>query len=313
MPDVAEAAARRCSRCATCRPGTARATSCTASIFDVGTGEVVTLLGRNGAGKTTTLRSIMGMLGKRDAARSASTASETIGLPLARRSPASASAICPEERGIFSSLSVEENLMLPPVVQPGGLTRRADLRAVPQPQGAAAEPGHQALGRRAADAGDRPHPAHRRASCCCSTSRPRASPRSSSSRSARPSAQLKQRRLHHRAGRAELPLRRDRRRPALRRRAGPRDRHDPQRRARRQYRQAARLSRRLSPTTKTNDKRVNQRHEDSDLREHMTFERSLTTTALRHCGGLRSQDMPSRSACSTTGPASMPTCRAKAR
>ena len=52
--------------------------------------------------------------------------------------------------------------MLPPVVQAGRPDRRRDLRAVPQPEGARAQPGHQALGRRAADAGDRPHPAHRR-------------------------------------------------------------------------------------------------------------------------------------------------------
>src|SRR5262249_46348260 len=87
--------------------------------LDVREGEVVTLLGRNGAGKTTTLKSIMGMIGKRsgtitfegtDISRAASDG-------IARRGIA----FCPEERGIFSSLSVEENLMLPPQIRPGGL------------------------------------------------------------------------------------------------------------------------------------------------------------------------------------------------
>jgi branched-chain amino acid transport system ATP-binding protein len=88
--------------------------------FTVGQGEVVTLLGRNGAGKTTTLRSIMGIVGKRQGAISFC-GTETTGLPsntIARLGIA----YCPEERGIFSSLSVEENLMLPPVVKAGGMT-----------------------------------------------------------------------------------------------------------------------------------------------------------------------------------------------
>jgi branched-chain amino acid transport system ATP-binding protein len=88
--------------------------------FNVGQGEVVTLLGRNGAGKTTTLRSIMGIVGKRQGSISFC-GTETTGLPsntIARLGIA----YCPEERGIFSSLSVEENLMLPPVVKAGGMT-----------------------------------------------------------------------------------------------------------------------------------------------------------------------------------------------
>jgi branched-chain amino acid transport system ATP-binding protein len=88
--------------------------------FDVAEGEVVTLLGRNGAGKTTTLLAIMGILGRRKGSVSFAGA-ETIGLPsraIARRGIA----IVPETRGIFASLSVEENLMLPPQVRPGGLT-----------------------------------------------------------------------------------------------------------------------------------------------------------------------------------------------
>jgi branched-chain amino acid transport system ATP-binding protein len=88
--------------------------------FDVPTGEVVTLLGRNGAGKTTTLKSIMGIVGK----RSGSVCFKGNEL-IARMSNEIARmgiALCPEERGIFSSLSVQENLLLPPQVQPGGLS-----------------------------------------------------------------------------------------------------------------------------------------------------------------------------------------------
>jgi branched-chain amino acid transport system ATP-binding protein len=87
--------------------------------FEVRAGEVVTLLGRNGAGKTTTLKSIMGIVGK----RSGSVRHNGIELiacasnEIARRGIA----FCPEERGIFASLSVEENLLLPPQVRPGGL------------------------------------------------------------------------------------------------------------------------------------------------------------------------------------------------
>jgi ABC-type branched-subunit amino acid transport system ATPase component len=100
---------------------------------------------------------------------------ETIGLPsdvIARQGLA----YCPEERGIFSSLNVEENMLLPPQVKAGGMSLTRST-ALPQPQGAPPQPGHQAVGRRAADAGDRPHPAHRRQPAACSTSRPRASPR----------------------------------------------------------------------------------------------------------------------------------------
>ena len=91
--------------------------------FHVGTGELVTLLGRNGAGKTTTMKSIMGMVAKRKGSVRF-TGEELIALP-SNRIARKGIAICPEERGIFSSLSVEENLMLPPVVKPGGLTTEA--------------------------------------------------------------------------------------------------------------------------------------------------------------------------------------------
>jgi branched-chain amino acid transport system ATP-binding protein len=87
--------------------------------FNVRAGEVVTLLGRNGAGKTTTLKAIMGIVTKRTGSvRYEGT--ELIALTSDRIARAGL-AFCPEERGIFASLNVEENLLLPPVVRPGGL------------------------------------------------------------------------------------------------------------------------------------------------------------------------------------------------
>jgi branched-chain amino acid transport system ATP-binding protein len=88
--------------------------------FSVAEGEVVTLLGRNGAGKTTTLRAIMGIVGRRRGSITFAGA-ELIDLP-SNRIAWHGIAYCPEERGIFASLDVEENLMLPPVVRPGGMT-----------------------------------------------------------------------------------------------------------------------------------------------------------------------------------------------
>jgi len=87
--------------------------------FDVRPGEVVTLLGRNGAGKTTTLKAVMGIVGKRRGSVRFG-AVELIGLP-SNRIARLGLAFCPEERGIFASLTVEENLTLPPVIAPGGL------------------------------------------------------------------------------------------------------------------------------------------------------------------------------------------------
>ena len=87
--------------------------------FQVLSGEVVTLLGRNGAGKTTTLKSIMGIVGQRQGSvrfedrELIGRTSDHIGR--------SGIAFCPEERGIFASLDVEENLLLPPQIKPGGL------------------------------------------------------------------------------------------------------------------------------------------------------------------------------------------------
>ncbi|TCR64097.1 ABC transporter ATP-binding protein [Bosea sp. BK604] len=88
--------------------------------FDVAPGEVITLLGRNGAGKTTTLKSIIGIMGKRKGSVKLE-GTETIGLP-SRAIARLGIGYVPEERGIYSSLSVEENLLLPPQVKPGGLS-----------------------------------------------------------------------------------------------------------------------------------------------------------------------------------------------
>lgn len=88
--------------------------------FDIRRGEVVTLLGRNGAGKSTTLRAIMGMLRKRTGSI-VFEGNETIAMP-ANKIARGGIGFCPEHRGIFSSLSVEENLMLPPIVRQGGMS-----------------------------------------------------------------------------------------------------------------------------------------------------------------------------------------------
>jgi branched-chain amino acid transport system ATP-binding protein len=88
--------------------------------FEVQRGEVVTLLGRNGVGKTTTLKSIMGMVGRR--AGSIQFDGHEIGGLASNRIAKLGLAICPEERGIFASLDVKENLLLPPVLRDGGFS-----------------------------------------------------------------------------------------------------------------------------------------------------------------------------------------------
>ncbi|WP_425994426.1 ABC transporter ATP-binding protein [Afipia sp. DC4300-2b1] len=88
--------------------------------FEVRSGEVVTLLGRNGAGKTSTLKSIMGIIGKRTGSV-AFEGAELIKLPSEKIARLGV-AFCPEERGIFASLDVKENLMLPPTIRSGGMT-----------------------------------------------------------------------------------------------------------------------------------------------------------------------------------------------
>jgi branched-chain amino acid transport system ATP-binding protein len=88
--------------------------------FHVNEGEVVTLLGRNGAGKTTTLKSVMGIIGKRSG--SVAFNGQEISRTSSDRIAQLGVAFCPEERGIFASLDVRENLLLPPVVAGGGLS-----------------------------------------------------------------------------------------------------------------------------------------------------------------------------------------------
>ena len=153
--------------------------------FDVHQGEVVTLLGRNGAGKTTTLKSIMGIVGQRTGSVRFETR-ELIGLA-SNQIARTGIALCPEERGIFASLTVEENLMLPPVVKQGGLPLEDIFELFPNlkerlgsSQGTKLSGGEQqrAIARSCGPA---------RGSCCL-TSRPRGLRPSSSSRSARPFA-----------------------------------------------------------------------------------------------------------------------------
>ena len=88
--------------------------------FHVDEGEVVTLLGRNGAGRTSTLRAIMGLIGSRKGSIKVR-GSETMGMSTHRIARLGIG-YCPEERGIFSSLSAEENLMLPPTLAEGGMS-----------------------------------------------------------------------------------------------------------------------------------------------------------------------------------------------
>ncbi len=88
--------------------------------LDVKAGECITLLGRNGAGRSSTLKSVLGLVGRRSGSIKVQ-GQETIGLPphkIARRGIG----YCPEERGIYASLTAEENLMLLPSVGPDGMT-----------------------------------------------------------------------------------------------------------------------------------------------------------------------------------------------
>jgi len=86
----------------------------------VNKGEVVTLLGRNGAGRTSTLKSILGLVGRRTGSIVVN-GKETVGMPTYRIAHLGVG-YTPEERGIFSSLSVEENLLLPPEIAKGGMS-----------------------------------------------------------------------------------------------------------------------------------------------------------------------------------------------
>src|SRR3954467_10409950 len=97
--------------------------------FDVHQGEVVALLGRNGAGKTTTLKSIMGIVAQR--AGSVRFEGRELIDRASNEIARAGIALCPEERGIFESLSVEENLLLPPKVRDGGLSLESIFELFP--------------------------------------------------------------------------------------------------------------------------------------------------------------------------------------
>ena len=112
----------------------------------VNEGEVVTLLGRNGAGRTTTLRAIMGLTGARTGAIKIS-GEESIKLAphkIARMGVGIG--YCPEERGIFASLSAEENLMLPPASAPGGMSVDDIYAMFPNLKDRASSPGTRLSG-----------------------------------------------------------------------------------------------------------------------------------------------------------------------
>jgi len=112
--------------------------------FDVAPGKVVTLLGRNGAGKTSTLRAIMGLL------RRKSGVIRFDGRDIARLTPESVArngvAYCPEERGIFASLTVAENLGLPPIIGPGGMSDADVLALFPNLRARWSSPGTKLSG-----------------------------------------------------------------------------------------------------------------------------------------------------------------------
>ena len=112
--------------------------------FEVREGEVVTLLGRNGAGKTTALKSIMGLVPRREG----SIRFRGRELVDARPDVVGRAGIgfCPEERGIFAGLSVTENLLLPPVVGPGGMTLEAIHTLFPHLKERARSPGTKLSG-----------------------------------------------------------------------------------------------------------------------------------------------------------------------
>ncbi len=88
--------------------------------FEIKEGELITLLGRNGAGRSTTLKAILGLTGKRTGSIQVEGV-ETIAMATNKIARLGLG-FCPEERGIFSTLSCEENLLLPPVVGPGGMS-----------------------------------------------------------------------------------------------------------------------------------------------------------------------------------------------
>ena len=112
--------------------------------LSVNEGEVVTLLGRNGAGRTTTMRAIVGLTGTR---KGSITIKGEEAIKLAPHKIARLGVgYCPEERGIFASLSAEENLMLPPTIAPGGMSVEEIYAMFPNLQERASSPGTRLSG-----------------------------------------------------------------------------------------------------------------------------------------------------------------------
>ena len=151
--------------------------------FDVARGEVVTLLGRNGAGKTTTLKSIMGIVPRREGSI-VFEGRETIRLPSQPHRAPRHRVLPGGARHLREPQRRGEPAAAAAVVREGGLTVEQIFELFPNLKERLREPGHEALRRRAADARDRPHPAHRRAAAAARRADRRASRRSSSSRSA---------------------------------------------------------------------------------------------------------------------------------
>ena len=226
MPE-AERSAPLLTVAATCRPGTASRTSCTASTFDVRAGEVVTLLGRNGAGKTTTLKSIMGIVGQPHAARSRFEGAETDRPAVATRiARAGHRASVPRSAASSPASTSRRTCCCRRRCAPGGLALDAHLRAVSQParSGCAARaPSCRAASSRCWRSAASCAPAR---GCCCSTSRPKGLAPVIVQQIGRTIAHAEGAGLHDPAGRAEFPLRRDGRRPPLRDGARPHRRHD---------------------------------------------------------------------------------------
>jgi branched-chain amino acid transport system ATP-binding protein len=110
----------------------------------VNQGEVVTLLGRNGSGRTTTLKAVMGLVGRRSGSIMIN-GTEAVGLPPHRIAHLGLG-YCPEERGIFTSLSCEENLLLPPPVASGGMSVEEIYAMFPNLKERRASPGGRLSG-----------------------------------------------------------------------------------------------------------------------------------------------------------------------
>ncbi|MFM7285070.1 MAG: ABC transporter ATP-binding protein, partial [Betaproteobacteria bacterium] len=107
-------------------------------------GEVVTLLGRNGAGRTTTLKAILGLVGRRSGSIQMK-GQETVSLP-PHKIAQMGIGFCPEERGIFASLTCEENLLLPPKVAEGGMAVEEIYSLFPNLKERRASPGTRLSG-----------------------------------------------------------------------------------------------------------------------------------------------------------------------